>query len=163
MQCWCNVDGPSEECNENINILVLELLLKSFHVLLLLENCLCLKDCSYSMLRAMIPLLGGTSMKVNFQMLHSWSNKFLAFLGHKLEEGEWSIVLGCWHLCGIVVYKSRTLIGSSLLWKIGLMIHALIVRRKWIWKNTWKWKYHWQMTIMIWLKSGIFQGVKCRW
>ncbi len=66
----CNVDGPSEELNEDTNILVLELLLKSFHVLLLLENCLCLKDFMYSKLHAMIPLLGGTSTKINFQMLH---------------------------------------------------------------------------------------------
>lgn len=87
-----------------LTYLVLKHPLKSLHVHLLLESYLCLKDCPYSSLHVMIPLLSGASMKDNFQMLHFWPNKLLAFLSYKLKHEECLTllvkVLTClWHCC----------------------------------------------------------------
>ncbi len=71
-----------------LKYLVLKHPLKSLHVHLLLESYLCSKDCPYSSLHVMIPLLSGASMKDNFQMLHFWPNKLLAFLSYKLKHEE---------------------------------------------------------------------------
>jgi hypothetical protein len=71
-----------------LTYLVLKHLLKSLHVHLLLESYICLKDCPYSWLHVMIPLFIGASMKENFQMLHFWLNKLLAFLSYKLKHKE---------------------------------------------------------------------------
>jgi hypothetical protein len=74
---WLNPYCPNEKPMDLANMLimtliylVLEHLLKSFHVQLL-ELFFCLGNCLDFWLHVMIPLLSGTSMRRNFQMLHS--------------------------------------------------------------------------------------------
>jgi hypothetical protein len=96
----------------------------------------------------------------NFAFL---AKQIIGILESQIEKKGILILLKWWHLYNSTTYKWKTLIKLSLWWNFDLMIHILLARRKWIWKNTWKHKHLWSKATLTWLKKIIFWGVAYGW